>query len=477
MPVGVAFPEANMKLFRTRFGVKSMMALVAVCALLSWAWNFSRDSKPPYLYIRWLRTEAAPRRQYAVSELGRMGTEAEAAVPALLQSARLDEDPLVRALSIGSLRQILRKTSDRSATRAAGFVLIDALTDREPMVRCAAANSSTAEQFADDSKYTIPALLVCAQDRNEQVRMSALNALAWISPIQGADFVAVSAAIFKAMQDMNGSARERSLSAFRILARKSPTIIGAALSNENVRVRRAALEALRRDGYLFGIRSHTIAPNIKALLKDSDELVRLDTVNVLYASSSWSQGRPAVPKGWATRLTQNGTVGRGWLQASPAIPRALAATLKDASVDVRVAAASALGRFGASAAGELAALESALSDADPTVRRAAAESIRVIKAHSAEVTSAIEGWHEELTSRDAPVRFSAAEALGEMGVRAKIAIPALSRLLNDSDEIVVGAARKAINNITASASTSADGIHSSWEEPEGYAEPSRESQP
>jgi HEAT repeat protein len=476
MLIGMAFPDANMKLFRTRFGVKSMMALVAVCALLSWAWNFSRDSEPPYLYIRWLRTEAAPQRQYAVSELGRMGAEAEAAVPALLQSARLDDDPLVRALSIGSLSEILRKTSDRSAVRAAGFVLIDGLTDREPMVRCAAAQSLTAEQFADDSKF-IPALLVCTEDRNEQVRMSALNTLAWISPTQGADFIAVRAAIFKAMQDTNGSVRERSLADFRILARKSPAIIGAALGDENVRVRRAALEALRREGYLFGISSHSVAPNLEALLQDSDEHVRLDTVNVLYASSTWFQERPAVPRGRATRLTQNGAVGTGWLQASPAIPRALAAALKDSSVDVRRAAASALGRFGASAAGELAALESELSDADPAVRRAAAESKRLIKAHSAEVTSAITGWHEELTSRDAAVRHSAAEALGEMGVQAKIAIPALSRLLNDSDEIVVGAARKALDNISASVSTSTDGIHSSWEKPKGYAEPSRESQP
>ncbi len=81
-----------------------------------------------------------------------------------------------------------------------------------------------------------------------------------------------------------------------------------------------------------------------------------------------------------------------------------------------------------------------MGDADPTVHRAATKSKRVIKAHSAEVTSAIKGWHEDLTSRDAAARYSAAEALGGMGRRAVLAIPALTRLLNDEDDVVRGAA-------------------------------------
>jgi HEAT repeat protein len=458
--IGVTSPEATMKLFRTRFGVKSMMALVAACAVVNWAWSFSRDSKPPYLYIHWLGTEAAPRRQYAVTELGRMGVEAEAAVPALLQSARHDEDPLVRAISIGSLRQILSNSSDKSATRAASFVLIEALADRDPMVRGAAAQSLTAGVFVDDRSLAIPALLVSAQDRNDEVRISAVSTLAWISPTEGDDFIAVRSAIFKAMQDKTARVRERSLSDFPILARKSPTIIATALADDDVLVRRAALEALRRHGYPFDISARTVAPSLITSLQGSDERVRLEAVNVLSASVTWSQGRSAVPKASATRFTQDGVVGRGWLEASPAIPKALAATLKDSCVDVRRAAASALGAFGASAAEALADVDSALGDADPTVRRAAAESKRLIKAHSAEVTSAIAGWHEDLTSRDAAVRYSAAEALGEMGRRAVLAIPALTRLLKDEDDIVRGAARTALHNIGTSVSTSTDGIRS-----------------
>jgi HEAT repeats len=319
-----------MKLFRTRFGVRSMMALVAACALVSWAWTFSRASKPPYLYMHWLRTEAAPRRQYAVSELGQMGAEAEAAVPALLQAALHDEDPLVRARSISSLCRILGKSSDKSAVRAAAFVLIEALRDRDPTVRQAAAHWLVADEFAPDRSLIIPALLVSAQDRDEGVRISAVNTLAWISPTEGDDFIAVRSAVFKAMQDKNASVREHSLHDFCHVAMRSPSIVGTAFADDSVQVRRAALEALRRQSYLSAISPRTLAPILITPLQDPDERVRLEAVNVLSASLNWSQGRPAVRNAPATRLTQNGAVGRGWSEASPAVPNALAAMLKTA---------------------------------------------------------------------------------------------------------------------------------------------------
>ncbi len=43
--------------------------------------------------------------------------------------------------------------------RAAGFVLIDALADRDPMVRWTAAQSLVADAFVDDRSLAIPALL------------------------------------------------------------------------------------------------------------------------------------------------------------------------------------------------------------------------------------------------------------------------------------------------------------------------------
>jgi HEAT repeat protein len=368
--IGVTSPAATIKLFRTRFGVKSMMALVAACALVSWAWTFSRASKPPYLYIHWLKTEAAPRRQYAVTELGRMGSEAEAALPALLRSALHDEDPLVRALSINSLCRILSKSSDKSTTRATCLVLMEALKDRDPMVREAAAYSLNETEFAPERGLIIPALLVSAQDPDERVRVSAVNTLAWISPSEGDGFIAVRSAVFTAMQDKNAHVREGSLSHFRILARQCPTIVGTALADEGVEVRRAALGALRRHGHLSGISPRTVVPTVLTCLQDPDERVRWEAVNVLSATLGWPQGKPAVPNAAATRLRQNGAVGRGWSEASPVVPKALAAMLKDSCVKVRGAAASALGQFGASAAGELAALDCALSEADPAVRLA-----------------------------------------------------------------------------------------------------------
>jgi HEAT repeat protein len=125
-------------------------------------------------------------------------------------------------------------------------------------------------------------------------------------------------------------------------------------------------------------------------------------------------------------------------------------------MNLQLPATADLPQFGSSAAGEL----TALGDADPTVRRVAAESKRVINLHSAEVTAAIDGWVEDLTSADAAVRYSAAEALGGTGPRAALAGPALTRLLNDADEVVRGAARTALRNIRTHVSTATENTRS-----------------
>jgi HEAT repeat protein len=84
----------------------------------------------------------------------------------------------------------------------------------------------------------------------------------------------------------------------------------------------------------------------------------------------------------------------------------------------------------------------------------------VINAHSALVTAAVEGWVGDLTSADAAVRYSAAEALGGTGPRAALAGPALTRLLNDPEEVVRGAARTALRNIGANVPTTTEGVRS-----------------
>ena len=45
-----------MKIIRTRFGMKAVVAFVGLWALFFWAMRFSRDSRPEYLYGNWLRT-------------------------------------------------------------------------------------------------------------------------------------------------------------------------------------------------------------------------------------------------------------------------------------------------------------------------------------------------------------------------------------------------------------------------------------
>ena len=59
-----------MKLLRTRFEVRALMALVFVCALLTWAVKVSRDSRPAYLYADWMSDRNEPKRLQAALELG-----------------------------------------------------------------------------------------------------------------------------------------------------------------------------------------------------------------------------------------------------------------------------------------------------------------------------------------------------------------------------------------------------------------------
>jgi hypothetical protein len=64
-----------MKLLRTRFGVRALMALVVVCALLAWAVKVSRDSRPAYLYAGWMSDGNEPNRLQAALELGEQEAE------------------------------------------------------------------------------------------------------------------------------------------------------------------------------------------------------------------------------------------------------------------------------------------------------------------------------------------------------------------------------------------------------------------
>jgi hypothetical protein len=96
-----------MKIFRTRFRVRAMIAFVSLCGLLFWAMRVSRESRPPYLYAGWLSDGDVSRRLQAAQELGGIGSEADVAVPALVRSMLTDSAASVRTRSAVSLADLV----------------------------------------------------------------------------------------------------------------------------------------------------------------------------------------------------------------------------------------------------------------------------------------------------------------------------------------------------------------------------------
>ena len=70
-----------MKVFRTRFGIRALVAFVGLCAVIFGAMRFSRDHRPSYLYASWLSDRDEGRRLHAAEELGVLGAEAQPRFP------------------------------------------------------------------------------------------------------------------------------------------------------------------------------------------------------------------------------------------------------------------------------------------------------------------------------------------------------------------------------------------------------------
>lgn len=95
------------------------------------------------------------------------------------------------------------------------------------------------------------------------------------------------------------------------------------------------------------------------------------------------------------------------------------------TVDVPRAAASSLAQIGPAA---IPALKTALTDADPEVRRQAA---RALGQMGPEAEPAVPELTQALSDKEATVRLAAAQALGRIGPAAAPAIPALVDALDE----------------------------------------------
>jgi HEAT repeat protein len=199
------------------------------------------------------------------------------------------------------------------------------------------------------------------------------------------------------------------------------------LTDDNVNVRRATLDALE----LYGPLASAAAPAVTRALKDADPFVRWSAVRTL------------------------GGIGPA---ARPAIP-ALTKLLQDPDLDVRLAAAAVLqtldstgkeapGKPGQSGGSRprsaLPALIQALGKKDSDTRLAA---IHALAAMGGNARPAVPALAEAVRDADSRVRLAAVQALGQLGPAAKSAADTLRQAMHDDNPDVLRAAGDALLNM------------------------------
>jgi HEAT repeat protein len=260
--------ETTGKSYRIRFGVRTLIAFVAVCALLFWALRFSRDSRPAYLYAAWLEGGDEFRRVHAAHELGGEDQEGSLVVATLIRALLTDQAIAVRKQSAQSLGRIVSKLQDGATTSMAARGLVQALVDKDPGVRTSVADALG--RISPQPDVAVPALLHAADDESEWVRGASIAALGLIQNKAQVDRKDVRVAIAVAMTDSSLHVRELGMYAFWAIAENSPGLSRALLADDDVRVRRAAANALARSGPL----AEKVAPELATSLKDPDAAVR-----------------------------------------------------------------------------------------------------------------------------------------------------------------------------------------------------------
>ena len=244
-----------------------LISFVAVCALLFWALRFSRDSRPAYVYAGWLDAGDDSLRIHAAQELGGEDEDGSLAVANLIGALLGDRAVAVRKQSAQSLGRIVSKLQDGPTTAIAARGLVQALEDKDPGVRAAVADALG--RIAPPPEVAVPALLHAAGDESEWVRGASIAALGLIQKKAQVDRTDIRLAIAAAMIDPSLHVRELGIYAFLAIGENSPALSLALLDDRDVRVGRAAAQALARSGPL----AEKVAQELTARLTDPDPVV------------------------------------------------------------------------------------------------------------------------------------------------------------------------------------------------------------
>jgi HEAT repeat protein len=414
------------------------------------------------------KSEDPPVRRAAARALGKMNAKPEIAVPALgdlLASA----DPADRMTALEGLlnlvtasQTISREPSEIVSTgQAVAPVAARALGDANLEVRRRAAEtlyqvaSALAKQVSEPRQRDES---IDVEENRKKVRDDRTQLQPLITAIQeqapalaralGDPDPTVRLWASQALEEI-GNTRQR----FQQLLESLPSSASSRLPDQPISsialVAVTAVQAGAPEDPLLQALRQTL-PALRRALTDPDVRVQLTVLDVLE-----TLGPDAKPAG--TELVQSlsspnrfvrwaatRTLGKaGPVEVAAAVPE-LSRLLFDADLDLCLAAATALERFGPAAQEAVPALVRAVSATDAEMRLAA---IRALEGIGTDAQPAIPALAAALADPDLRVRRSAAEVLGKFGPLARSAEPALRHTLNDSNAEVRQAASDALLGI------------------------------
>ena len=380
------------------------------------------DQKPLAQWVEALDDEDAEARRQAAAALGRLGPEAEAAVPKLT----------------------------------------GCLTDRDPDVRFSAAHALGS--IGLPSKPAVPALINVMKDTaftrdGRPVWIMASLALGHVGPGAVPELIA-------ALEDPNPHVCIGAAAALGYIGSDAKTAVGplvTALEKDDPQT---------RNGIIHGLQG--IGPDASAAVPALTKMLDSDEFHTQYwacraLSAIGPAAAPTTPV--LCRLTVEGTASvRRHAAAAlgdvgPGIGKqgldALTSALRDPNSDpVREDAVIALGKLGEFARPAVPAVREALESGRISARVQTARTLWIL---TGETAAAVEVLIEEVGRRDEPVE--AAELLGEMGPPAKAAVPALIGGLQSVEDEARAACCGALGRIGPDAQPAADALEKTLEDP------------
>ncbi|HZW32916.1 MAG TPA: HEAT repeat domain-containing protein [Isosphaeraceae bacterium] len=457
---GASAARADEGRFRPRVNLKTMIALVACCGAVFWAWRVVLQSKPINRMVFALRSGTAEDRRVAARELGTAtAPEVHQAIPALIVALGDADDEVAAqaARSLGTAGATAATAPDLGALIiAATEALSRALSEDRPEVRLAAVHSlgllgSRAGVAPPD------ALVRMLQGHpSEEFRGDAATALGQFHTTnQGAIRALLDALVDDAIpvrRACNTALRQQSLVPPLELV---PLLIQSLRQGRDARERYLAASLLGRRGPA----AQEAVPALVATLQEPPG-ARPVSLTLPPPTGRFAGRRPTAepeeaPRDWdpaceaalALGLIAKGTVSSG--QAVAALKRAL----RSEYLWRRGAAARGLRAMGSEARAAVPDLAVALTEAVTGKQEPGNGESWIVLAlgelapGSASAPQAIRALIAALDAKQGGIRGWAADSLGQFGPNASAAIPRLRTLLDDSDAFVATKAKAAMASI------------------------------